>query len=149
VVGAVALARRVPATALALAATAAIAAQGAGILGAALSSTLAIAFVGIGFGGMAHGLKNVVIRTLIHARVPDALRGRAYSGYNAVRNAAELGAIGAGGVLVGLIGARAALAVSGAVPLLLGVAAVLFLQGRSAGAAAITTGRSVNAPHQG
>ena len=149
VVGAVALSRRVPTAALALAATAAIAAQGAGLLGAALSSTLAVAFVGIGFGGVAHGLKNVVIRTLIHARVPDALRGRAYAGYNAVRNAAELGAIAVGGVLVGLIGARAALAISGAVPLAIGVVAVLFLQGRPAGAAAITTRRSVHAHHEG
>ena len=53
-------------------------------------------------GGTAHGVKNVVLRTLIHERVPEELRGRAFAAYNAARNGAELGALGAGGVLVGV-----------------------------------------------
>ena len=68
-----------------------------------------------------------MLRTLIHERVPDALRGRAFAGYNAARNAAELGAIGAGGALVGLIGARPALLLSGLVPLTIGLAAMVLL----------------------
>ena len=125
VAGAVALARRVPSRLLAVAALAAVAVQGAGIAGAALGNVLAVAFAGFAVGGVAHGLKNVVLRTLIHERVPEALRGRAFAAYNAARNAAELGALAAGGVLVGAIGAREALLLSGAVPLAIGVAALL------------------------
>ena len=58
-----------------------------------------------------------MLRTLIHERVPEELRGRAFAAYNAARNGAELGALGAGGVLVGALGAQLALALSGAVPL--------------------------------
>ena len=125
VAGAVVLARRVPSRLLAVAALAAIAVQGAGLAGAALGNVLAVAFAGFAVGGVAHGLKNVVLRTLIHERVPEALRGRAFAAYNAARNAAELGALAAGGVLVGAIGAREALLLSGAVPLAIGVAALL------------------------
>jgi MFS family permease len=125
VAGAVALARRIPSRLLAPAALAAVAAQGAGIAGAALGDVLAVAFAGFAVGGVAHGVKNVVLRTLIHERVPEALRGRAFAAYNAARNAAELGALAAGGVLVGAIGAREALLISGAVPLAIGVAALL------------------------
>ena len=104
--------------------------QGAGLAGAALPD------VAVGsrspasrVGGVAHGVKNVLLRTLIHERVPDALRGRAFAAYNAARNGAELGALGAGGVLVGAIGARAALLLSGVVPLAIGVAALLLVTG--------------------
>jgi MFS family permease len=124
VAGASALARRVPSALLAYGALAAVAIQGAGLLGAALSSVLALAVAGFALGGIAHGVKNVLLRTLIHERVPESLRGRAYSAYNAARNAAELGALVAGGVLVGAIGARATLLISGAVPLAIGAVAL-------------------------
>ena len=45
-----------------------------------------------------------MFRSLIHVRVPDELHGRAFA-YNGIRNAAELGALAAGGVLVAAIGA--------------------------------------------
>ena len=127
VAGAVGLARRVPPGALAVAALAGVAVQGAGIAGAAAAGVLWAAFAGFTLGGVAHGVKNVLLRTLIHQRVPEALRGRAFAAYNAARNAAELGALGAGGVLVGAIGAQPALLLAGAVPLLIGVTALLFL----------------------
>ena len=82
-------------------------------------------------GGLAHGAKNVLLRTLIHERVPEASRGRAYATYNALRNGAELGALSAGGVLVGLAGAQAALAVSGAIPLTIGLVALAVLARRA------------------
>lgn len=85
------------------------------------------AFAGFTLGGVAHGVKNVLLRTLIHERVPDALRGRAFAVYNAARNGAELGALGAGGVLIGAIGAQPALLLSGAIPLAIGAAALLVL----------------------
>ena len=128
--GAVGLARRVPRTALATAALACVAAQGAGLLGAALGATILLALAGLLAGGVAHGAKNVLLRTLIHERVPEASRGRAYASYNALRNGAELGALSAGGVLVGLAGAQTAMAVSGAVPLVIGLAALAVLTGR-------------------
>jgi MFS family permease len=127
VVGAVGLARRVPATALAGAALAGVAIQGAGIAAAAAAAVLWAAFAGFALGGVAHGVKNVVLRTLIHERVPDAFRGRAFGAYNAARNAAELGARGAAGVLVGVIGAQPTLLLSGAIPLAIGLAALLIL----------------------
>ena len=79
--------------------------------------SLGFALVAYVMGGAAQGLKNVLIRTLIHERVPERLHGRAYAAYNAARNGAELGALGLGGVLVGAAGAQAALALAGAIPL--------------------------------
>ena len=127
VLGAVGLARRVPPAKLAVAALAGVAVQGLGIAGAAAVPLLFAAFAGFTLGGIAHGVKNVVIRTLIHDRVPETLRGRAFAGYNAARNAAELGALGAAGVLIGAIGAQPALLLAGAIPLAIGVAGLLFL----------------------
>ena len=101
--------------------------QGAGLLGAALGATMATALVAFLVGGVAHGAKNVLLRTLIHERVPEERRGRAFASYNALRNGAELGALGAGGVLVGLAGAQVALALSGAIPLAIGLAAFALL----------------------
>jgi predicted MFS family arabinose efflux permease len=127
VFGAVALARRIPAGALAVAALVTIAVQGAGIAGAATGGLLSVAFAGFTLGGVAHGVKNVVLRTLIHERVPEHLRGRGFALYNAARNGAELGALALGGVLVGVIGSQAALLLSGALPLAIGLAALLFI----------------------
>ena len=72
-----------------------------------------------------------MLRTLIHERVPEALRGRAFAAYNAARNAAELGALGAAGVLVGAIGAQPALLLAGLAPLAIGVAALLLVAPRT------------------
>ena len=77
---------------------------------------LACSFVG----GAAHGVKNVMFRSLIHVRVPDHLHGRAFAAYNGIRNAAELGAFAAGGVLVAAIGARGTVAYAGALSALVG-----------------------------
>ena len=61
--------------------------------------------------------------------MPDALRGRAFGAYNAARNSAELAALGAGGALIGAIGAQPALLLSGAIPLAIGVASLLLIIG--------------------
>ena len=127
VAGAVGLARLVPSRWLAVGALVGIAVQGAGMLGAALGATMALALAGFLVGGLAHGAKNVLLRTLIHERVPEASRGRAFATYNAARNGAELAALGAGGVLVGLAGSQLALAVAGAVPLAIGVVTLLVI----------------------
>ena len=122
--GAVGLARLVPKRWLAAGALLGVALQGAGLLGAAVGATMALALAGFLVGGAAHGTKNVLLRTLIHESVPDAFRGRVFAGYNAARNGAELGALAAGGVVVGLAGSQVALALSGALPLTIAVAAL-------------------------
>ncbi|HEX2411441.1 MAG TPA: MFS transporter [Solirubrobacteraceae bacterium] len=127
VAGAIGLARLVPTRWLAAGAMAGIAVQGLGLFGAAVGATVALALLGFLIGGVAHGAKNVLLRTLIHERVPEAQRGRAYAAYNAARNGAELAALGAGGVLVGLAGAQLALAVSGALPLAIGLGTLLLI----------------------
>ena len=126
VAGAVGLARRVPTAAVAVAAVAAIAVQGAGLATAA-GGLLVLAFAGFTLGGVAHGLKNVLMRTLIHERVPENVRGRAYALYNAGRNGAEIGALALAGLLVGVIGAQPALMLSGLIPLAIGLGAVLYV----------------------
>ncbi len=88
---------------------------------------LRLTLLGFAFGGVAHGLKNVLLRTLIHERVPEALRGRAFAAYNGARNGAELGALALGGIVVGAFGARVALLASGLGPALIGLACLLFL----------------------
>jgi len=125
--GAAGVARRVPRAWLAAGALAAVVLQGIGIAGAALSPVLWMALIGFVFGGIAHGTKNVLLRTLIHERVPDALRGRAFAAYNGARNGAELGALALGGIAVGAFGARAALLAAGLGPALIGVASLLLL----------------------
>jgi MFS family permease len=149
VAGAVGLARFVPDRALALGLLVAIAVQGAGLFGAAASGILTAALAGFLVGGIAHGVKNVLARTLIHQRVPDELRGRVFATYNAARNGAELGALGLGGVLVGVAGAQAALALSGAIPLAIALVALLYTTSGRAAAGTTTTRRTAYAHREG
>ena len=62
---------------------------------AAAASIAVLAWVIAGFfvGGIGHGVKNVLLRTLIQQRVPADAHGRAFAAYNAARNTAELGAL--------------------------------------------------------
>lgn len=121
--GSLIVARRV--FALAWGALVAIVIQGSGLAVPTLWLVAGFAFTLYLVGGVAHGTKNVLVRTLIHERVPDRLRGRAYAAYNGLRNAAELVAIGAGGIVVAVVGARWTLFLAGAVPVGAGVIALL------------------------
>lgn len=149
--GAAGLAHRVPSPRLAGAALVAIVAQGLGIVGAAVSVVLWMALLGFAVGGVAHGVKNVVLRTLIHDRVPDSLRGRVFAAYNGARNGAELGALALGGLVVGVFGARAGLLISGLGPAAIGLVSLLLLIATRRDAAATTTidGRIIHARVQG
>ena len=91
---------------------------------------LPFALVTYAIGGTAHGLKNVVVRTLMHIRVPDRLRGRTFAAYNGLRNGAELIALVGGGVLVNTIGARWTLLIAGAVPAVLALFALRVARAR-------------------
>ncbi len=116
VCGATMLARRVPGGLLAGGALVALAVQGAGMGVQTAWAVLPVAFAGYVIGGLGHGVKNVLLRALLTARVPAALHGRAFAAYNAARNTAELGAVGAGGVLVSALGPRGRAAARGARP---------------------------------
>lgn len=118
VFGALVVSRRVPAGAMAAVALVAVAVQGAGL--GLPTVWLAVGFAGAMWfaGGIGHGVKNVLARTLIQERVPARLHGRAFAAYNGLRNGAELVALAAGGVLVAALGARATLALAGALPVL-------------------------------
>ena len=63
-----------------------------------------LAVAGYLFGGIAHGTKNVLARTLIHERAPERLHGRAFAAFNGLRNGAELVALTLGGVAISVLG---------------------------------------------
>jgi MFS family permease len=128
VFGAVVVAHRVPGRAIAAAVLVAVAVQGAGL--GLPTAWLAAGFAGAMWfaGGVGHGVKNVLTRTLIAQRVPDRLHGRAFAAYNGLRNGAELVALAGGGLLVAAAGARATLALAGALPV---VAALVAAAARS------------------
>jgi hypothetical protein len=125
--GALLLSRRVVAGAVAATGLAAVAVQGTGLALPALWLSF-VFFLACSFlGGLAHGLKNVMFRSLIHVRVPDRLHGRAFAAYNGIRNSAELGAFAAGGLLVTWIGPRGTLAYAGGLSALAGLVGLLVL----------------------
>jgi predicted MFS family arabinose efflux permease len=125
--GALLLSPRVAAGAVATAGLAAVAVQGMGLALPALWLSFAFFLACAFMGGLAHGLKNVMFRSLIHVRVPDRLHGRVFATYNGIRNAAELGSFAAGGLLVATIGPRGTLAYAGGISALAGLAGLLVL----------------------
>jgi MFS family permease len=149
--GSAGLAQRVPTARLTAGALAAVVLQGLGIAGGALSPVLWAALIGFTSGGVAHGVKNVVLRSLIHERVPEALRGRAFAAYNGARNGAELGALMLGGVVVGVLGARGALLIAGLGPAAIGLTGllVLIMRRRAAADTTINERRVLHARVQG
>jgi MFS family permease len=149
--GAAGIAHRVGRAQLAAGGLVAIVLQGLGIAGGALGTVVWFALIGFSFGGVAHGVKNVLLRTLIHERAPEALRGRVFAAYNGARNGAELGALVLGGIVVGALGARPALLIAGLGPAAIGVTCLLLLVKRRRAAAAVTTneGRVLHAHIQG
>jgi hypothetical protein len=125
--GALLLSRRVAAGAVAATGLAAVAVQGTGLALPALWLSFAFFLACSFMGGLAHGLKNVMFRSLIHVRVPERLHGRAFAAYNGIRNSAELGAFAAGGLLVAVIGPRGTLAYAGGLSALAGLVGLLVL----------------------
>jgi MFS family permease len=119
--GALVLSRRYRG-ALALGALVAVVVQSAGVGAPTLWLALPVAFGAFFVGGLAHGLKNVLIRTVLHERVPERMHGRAFAAYNGLRNGAELVAMATGGLLVAAIGGRGTLFLAGLVPAVAGLA---------------------------
>jgi hypothetical protein len=125
--GALLVSPRVAAGAVAATGLSAVAVQGSALALPAIWLSFAFFLACSFMGGVAHGLKNVMFRSLIHVRVPGHLHGRAFAAYNGIRNSAELGAFAAGGFLVVAIGARGTLAYAGGLSALAGVVGLLAL----------------------
>jgi MFS family permease len=123
------VARRVSLGGLAAAAMVGVTVQGLGKLLAPFWLVFGFMVVMYFVGGIGHGLKNVTSRTLIHIRVALERHGRAFAAWNGVRNAAELGALAAGGVLVGALGARETLWLAGGLSALAGAVGLVVLAG--------------------
>jgi Na+/melibiose symporter-like transporter len=138
VVGAIGVAPKAAAGPLAAGALAALALQGAGMAAAACWAVLAWVMLGYLVGGVGHGVKNVLLRTLIQQRIPAARHGRAFAAYNAARNTAELGALGLGGVALSLVGAQTALLIAGLGPVAAGLIGLAVLGYRPSSAAALS-----------
>jgi MFS family permease len=126
-IGAMVLSRRVAAAAIASVGFAAVAVQGAALAVPTLWLSFAFLLACSVVGGLAHGVKNVMFRTMIHVRVPERLHGRAFAAYNGIRNGAELGAFAAGGFLVTAIGARGTMAFAGGFSALAGLIGLMAL----------------------
>jgi hypothetical protein len=125
--GALLLSPRVAGGAVASIGLVGVAAQGTALALPALWLSFAF-FLSCSFvGGLAHGLKNVMFRSLIHVRVPDQVHGRVFAAYNGIRNSAELGAFAAGGLLVAAIGPRGTLAYAGGLSALAGLVGLVVL----------------------
>ncbi|HEX6388221.1 MAG TPA: hypothetical protein VFZ89_02200, partial [Solirubrobacteraceae bacterium] len=131
VCGAAVVAGRVPPRVAAGGALVALAVQGAGMGAQTLWAILPVAIAGYAVGGLGHGVKNVLLRAVLTARVPDALHGRAFAAYNAARNTAELAAVGAGGLLVAAVGPRTALAIAGVGPIVVAAGGLAALARRT------------------
>ncbi len=128
VAGATGVAGRLPQRSAATVALVALAVQGAGMAAQTAWAILPVAFAGYAVGGLGHGVKNTLLRLTIQQRVPGRLHGRAFAAYSAARNAAELVALAAGGLLVAAIGPRPALLIAGLAPVVLAAVGLVVLR---------------------
>ena len=131
--GALFVSSRIGSTSLASMAMVMIMVQGAGLSAQTILLSLPLAIGCYLVGGIGHGTKNVLVRTLIHERTPANAHGRSGAAYNALRNGAELGALALGAFLVEAIGARGTLAIQGGAPILVAVAGLAILTFRLGG----------------
>ena len=112
-VGAALIARRLPEDRLAPAILVASLAGGVAVAIAAALPAIVLALSMFAVGGVANGVVTVSMRSLLHHRVPDQLRGRVFSAYFGVVMAGQLGATALGGVLVAVLHSRVVLLIGG------------------------------------
>jgi MFS family permease len=103
VVGAGVIARRLHEERLAPAVLLASIAGGTAVAIAALLPNIVLALAMFAVGGVANGVASVSMRSLIHHRVPDQLRGRVFAAYFGVAFAGQLAATALGGVLISVL----------------------------------------------
>ena len=124
------LAPRVPVAAVAVFALIAASIQGLAKFVAPLWMILPFLVACYVVGGMAHGVKNTLFRTLIHQSVEPARHGQAFAAYNGLRNGAELIALALGGALTALVGGAGTLQIAGGAAAVAGLGGVLLLTSR-------------------
>lgn len=129
-VASVTVAPRVPAASVALVALVAATVQGASKFVAPFWMVYGFLVACYLVGGMAHGVKNTLFRTLIHQNVDPAQHGQAFAAYNGLRNGAELIALGLGGALTALVGGAGTLQIAGGGAAAAGLAGILLLTSR-------------------
>ena len=103
VVGAGVIARRLHQEQLAPAVLLASITGGAAVAVAALFPHIVLALAMFAVGGVANGVASVSMRSLIHHRAPDELRGRVFAAYFGVAFAGQLAATALGGVLIAIL----------------------------------------------
>ena len=103
VIGAGLVARRVPMERLAAAILISSVTCGTAVAVTAAFPHIALALVMFAIGGVANGVSSVSIRSLIHHRVPDELRGRVFAGYFGVAFAGQMAATALGGLLISVL----------------------------------------------
>jgi MFS family permease len=103
VVGAALIARRLSRDRLAPAVLLSSITGGVAVAIAALFPNIVLALAMFAIGGMANGVSGVSMRSLIHHRVPDQLRGRVFAAYFGVAFAGQLAATALGGVLISVL----------------------------------------------
>jgi MFS family permease len=79
---------------------------GSAVAVAAATAMYPIAVAMFFVGGVANGVELVSMRSLLHHRVPDRLRGRGFAAYYGMVQGAQILALGASGGLVEVAGAR-------------------------------------------
>lgn len=103
VVGAGLIARRLHQEQLAPAVLLSSITGGAAVAVAALFPHIVLALVMFAVGGVANGVASVSMRSLIHHRVPDQLRGRVFAAYFGLAFAGQLAATALGGALISVL----------------------------------------------
>jgi MFS family permease len=127
VIGATVIGRRLRTERLALSVLVAALVGGGAIALAAMVPVLGLALGTFVVGGVANGVELVGLRSLIHKRVPDRLRGRVFALYYGAVNAAQITAMGLGGVAVVGLGARGSLLLGGVGTILVGAVGLALL----------------------
>lgn len=92
---------------------------------AAWSGFLPVALAMFLVGGFSNGVQLVAMRSLLHQRVPDRLRGRAFAAYYGMIQAAQIVALGASGGLLELAGARLTMLLAGSGTAIAGIIGIL------------------------
>lgn len=126
IVGATLTARRIRPAGLGAAIPLAAVVGGGAVAVAAALPALPLALAMFVVGGAANGLENAGMRTLMHRRTPEHLRGRVFAAYAGLLSGAQIAALGMGGVLVAVAGARGSLLVAGAGSVLVGAIGFLW-----------------------
>jgi len=97
--------------------------MGGALLLVSVAPVLPVALIGFLLTGIANAVQGLAIRNLIHARITERFRGRAFASSSAVFNGSTLIGMSLGGVLVTAIGSSRSLTTAGAGTLIISLLA--------------------------